>query len=151
MLDNTNFFEREDKVPFLKEGDFFELKKGDSFYADLPKQLIYDNNDFDFGIVPGEVHIDGIRRGMDTRIFEGIYFVTKTSFDGGGYGHGVHDVYLDGHRVTAKRVIKDVTKRDDILSRFEIYFYQSGCFTCMNKNIQALKTPINLVEKRPYE
>ena len=55
-----------------------------------------------------------------------LYAVLRTEMTGGGTGHGPHDVYPDGHEVTAVRLspshrpLKAVGRK--------IKFYQSGCF-----------------------
>lgn len=51
--------------------------------------------------------------------FIGKYVVYKTTFDGGGCGHGPHDIYPNGHHVFCKKL------RDN---EIQIDFYQSGCF-----------------------
>ena len=61
-------------------------------------------------------------------MFIGAYVVTKTSFSGGGTGHGPHDIYPDGHHVIAKQLDDN---RDYDENGLEINFYQSGCFTAM--------------------
>lgn len=53
------------------------------------------------------------------------WVVVKTEFTGGGTGHGPHDVYPDGHEVTAKRIGADGNY--DPRGK-AIQFYQSGCF-----------------------
>ena len=51
--------------------------------------------------------------------------MTHITFDGGGTGHGAHDVYPDGHHV---HCVHENGKHN-------IDFYQSGAFTAMIKDI----------------
>lgn len=54
------------------------------------------------------------------------FLVLKTQMTGGGTGHGPHDVYPDGHHVTAVEFDTDTFKVGSKKT-----FYQSGCFTGM--------------------
>lgn len=120
----------------LQENDVFELCDGDSVYVtNFPQAFLCDNNDFNFQPSSGELHINGNQRGLDTSIFKGKYVVIKTTFDGGGNSHD--GGYPDGHHVFAKKIIKDFSGVE-IISKFEVNFYQSGCFTCMLPNKKAL-------------
>ena len=51
-----------------------------------------------------------------------LYVVTQTEMKGGGIGHGPHDVYPDGHYVTARKILRKDTLGD------KKEFYQTGCF-----------------------
>jgi hypothetical protein len=93
----------------LKEGDIFLLKEGYKVYTSR-----------------GEIEIGKKINDFDTSILAGQYVVTKTEFSGCGQGH---DVFPDGHKVFAKRILNNKT-----VTNFEVSFYQSGCFTCMIKN-----------------
>jgi hypothetical protein len=53
------------------------------------------------------------------------FVVERAVKDGGGTGMGPHDVYPDGHHVTARRLKDQRTYDPDGLA---IDFYQSGCF-----------------------
>lgn len=66
---------------------------------------------------------------------EGEFVVVKTTYDGGGTGHGSHDVYPDGYRVYCKALKNGEYDENGI----EISFYQSGCFTCMITNISPVR------------
>ena len=66
---------------------------------------------------------------------EGEFVVIKTTFDGGGTGHGRHDVYPDGHHVFCKALKNGEYDENGI----EISFYQSGCFTCMITDITPIR------------
>jgi len=108
----------------LQEGDVIELKENHKIYADIPNHFVYANRRGDFSLTHHEVVLD---KQFDYLI--GKYIVYKTTFDGGGTGHGPHDIYPNGHHVYC-------VKEDD--RTIKIDFYQSGCFTAMIKNI----TPI---------
>jgi hypothetical protein len=66
---------------------------------------------------------------------EGEFVVIKTTFDGGGTGHGAHDVYPDGHHVFCK-ALKDGEYDENGI---EVSFYQSGCFRCMITDISPVR------------
>lgn len=118
-------------MEFLKEGDVFELAEGHDVYVkNFPQFFLYDNSDFIFKLTSGELHIGGMQRGLDTAKFTGKYVVTKTCMDGGGTSHD--GGYPDGHHVYAKKLIGNKT------TNFEISFYQSGHFTCMNTSIKPI-------------
>jgi len=68
-------------------------------------------------------------------INEGEYLVVRTAFDGGGTGHGSHDVYPDGHHVFCK-ALRDGKYEED---GDEIDFYQSGSFTCVIRDIKPIR------------
>jgi hypothetical protein len=125
----------------LKEGDIFLLEDGHDVYVEnFPKAFLCDNGDFDFKLASGELHIGGMQRGLDTSIFKGKYVVTKTSYGGGGACFtmsGAPDSFPDGHHVYAKKVIKGFSGVEEV-SDFEINFYQSGSFTCMNCDIKSI-------------
>lgn len=67
--------------------------------------------------------------GMVTSNMVGRYVVYMTTLDGGGTGHGRHDVYQNGHHVHCQRLDRPGVKVD---------FYQSGCFTKMLENIEPV-------------
>ena len=65
----------------------------------------------------------------------GTYVVTATEFPGGGTGHGPHDIFPNGHKVTASRLM-----RNGNLSRKDtISFYQSGCFNAMIEDVPVIR------------
>lgn len=68
-------------------------------------------------------------------INENEFVVIRTAFDGGGTGHGPHDVYPDGHHVFCKALKNGKYDKNGI----EINFYQSGSFTCMIENIIPIR------------
>lgn len=65
--------------------------------------------------------------------FYDTFYVKEVSYGGGGSGHGQHDIYPDGHFVTAFGL--NCAK--------EISFYQSGCFNNMIYpiNIELISGP----------
>lgn len=86
------------------------------------------------------IELDGQRvymYGKETTATKGRYLVVKTTKDGGGHGHGQHDVFPDGHHVHCVKILFDE------LTKVEVDFYQSGCFTAMISNI----TPVAKAEK----
>ena len=54
------------------------------------------------------------------------FVVERTASDGGGTGHGPHDVYPNGHHVWARQLRADgsYSSKGALGS-----FYQTGCFT----------------------
>ncbi|MFF2532431.1 hypothetical protein ACFVS2_26550 [Brevibacillus sp. NPDC058079] len=61
---------------------------------------------------------------FDSSIFLGEYVVVHTELSGGGFGHGIHDEYPDGHEVRCKKMKDGLYDPNGI----EITFYQSGFF-----------------------
>ena len=57
----------------------------------------------------------------------GEFVVLDTKMEGGGTGHGPHDVYPDGHHVFCKRMKDGKYDKNGV----EVDFYQSGSFTAM--------------------
>ena len=108
----------------LKEGDIIELKAGHRVYADIPEHFVYANRKGSFNLTNHDITLGG-----DFAYLEGRYVVYKTAHDGGGTGHGPHDVYPDGHHVYCERLDDRSVKVD---------FYQSGCFTAMIPNLQPV-------------
>lgn len=91
----------------------------------VPKALIYDNREGDWSLSREVVTVRG-----NFDYLAGTYVVTRTAQTGGGTGHGPHDVYPDGHEVTAS----DTENMDS-----EVSFYQSGCFThCWNRPVTVI-------------
>jgi len=108
----------------LKEGDLIRIVEGHKVRAQVPEKLVYNNRkDSDsltwHGVVVGEQFKD----------IAGEYIVDKTALEGGGTGHGRHDVYPDGHHVYCFKV-------DDPSERID--FYQSGCFNTLVKDIKPI-------------
>lgn len=109
---------------FLKEGDVIELRAGHKVNAIVPKHFLYSNRKGDFTLDRGNVTIGG-----ELSFLEGRYIVVKTSMDGGGTGHGPHDVYPDGHHVYCQK--SDAPEQT-------VDFWQSGCFTAMITDIEPV-------------
>ena len=107
----------------LKEGDIIELGHGHTVYADIPEHFVYSNCRGSFELTHHEVLLD------ELDWLCGKYIVYKTSHDGGGTGHGPHDVYPDGHHVFCEKADQTEVKVD---------FYQSGCFTAMIEEIEPI-------------
>jgi hypothetical protein len=111
-------------MSYLTEGDIIELCEGHRVYADVPEHFLYDNRKGSFKLAHGMVTIGG-----ETAYLAGRYVVYKTANDGGGTGHGPHDVYPNGHHVFCERLDDQSVKCD---------FYQSGCFTAMVADIAPI-------------
>lgn len=112
-------------MSFLKEGDIVELKEGHRVYFKLPEHFVFANcvGVFD-KMAETEVIVGSSRNGMDTSFLKGNWIVSKTTYDGGGTGHGPHDVYPNGHHVFIEREVEDG-------KTLKANFYQSGAFTAM--------------------
>ena len=108
----------------LKEGDVIELKDGMRVYADIPEHFVYCNRRGSYKMTHHEVTLGG-----NFDYLCGKYIVYKTTADGGGTGHGPHDIFSDGHHVFC-------VKSDD--KNVRVDFYQSGCFTAMIENIKPI-------------
>jgi hypothetical protein len=114
----------------LKEGDVIELVKGHRVYTTLPHHCIYENNEGNFKESDEtDITIGDVCGGLSTLFLTGKYIVDKTTTDGGGTGHGPHDVYPSGHHVFCHKVGHDHTR---------VNFYQSGCFTAMITDIEPI-------------
>jgi len=108
----------------LKEGDVIEIKKGMKVYADVPEHYVYANRRGSFKLTHSIVLIND-----NFDYLCGKYVVYKTAMDGGGCGHGPHDIYPDGHHVFCM-----LSDDNDV----RIDFYQSGSFTAMLPNIKPI-------------
>ena len=66
---------------------------------------------------------------------EALFVVEKAQMQGGGTGHGPHDVFPDGWYVEARRLHDDCSYN----SQGEVIrFYQSGCFTCFIPEVEIV-------------
>lgn len=110
---------------YLAEGDVICLEPGHRVYADVPEHFVYSNRRGSFDLTHHDVTLGG-----DFDYLCGEYVVYKTATNGGGTGHGPHDIYLDGHHVYCEKV-------DDPAVRVD--FYQSGAFTAMIRDIQPIR------------
>lgn len=110
-----------EKTSLLKVGDIIRLEPGHTVYTSRGR---------------------GVTRTI-TKQTAGNYIVEDTKSDGGGYGHGPHDYYPNGHHVFCVSV--DGKRRVD--------FYQTGCFTAMIRDIKpvgkAKKTVTWKITKKP--
>jgi hypothetical protein len=79
-------------------------------------------------LIPAGDHIDESRTTAK-------FVVEWTGMDGGGTGHGPHDVYPDGWHVKARRLADDGSydPRGEVIE-----FYQSGCFNCMVEEVSVV-------------
>lgn len=110
-------------MKYLEEGDVIQIEEGMTVYANVPAHYLNSNRKGDFTIEHGTVEVTG-----ELVYLAGNYIVTKTTFDGGGTGHGAHDVYPDGHHVFCES--------EDGINKID--FYQSGCFTAMHETIRPV-------------
>ena len=108
----------------LQEGDIIELKEGHKVYATVPEHFLYSNRKGSFKPTKADAIIGG-----ELSYLAGRYVVYKTSYDGGGTGHGPHDVFPSGHHVFCERLDDQSVKVD---------FYQSGSFTAMLPDLQPV-------------
>ena len=65
---------------------------------------------------------------------ESLFVVEKAQMQGGGTGHGPHDIYPDGWYVEARRLNEDNSYNPD---GELIKFYQSGCFNCLIPEVEV--------------
>lgn len=76
--------------------------------------------------------VDTNKHGFErrTKIPEKLLFVVEETYFGGGGGTGMnrHDTFPDGHQVHARQLTKNGKYKP---KGTKIYFYQTGCFTCM--------------------
>jgi len=126
----------------LRQGDIFEVKVGDEIYANIPEKYVYDNvternvtanNLTETEVTVGEIFKTSKSK-FDTKKFVGDYVVFRTAKEGGGTGHGRHDVFPDGHHITARKLTRKGTYSKKGL---KISFYQSGCFTVTRENVKV--------------
>jgi len=69
------------------------------------------------------------------KINESSYVVERCAMEGGGTGHGSHDVYPDGWHVIARRLSN---KNNYDPKGKTIDFYQSGCFTNLKPEVEIV-------------
>lgn len=126
----------------LRIGDVFDLTAGMQAYVSIPEKYIYSNvrtkeTLAETNIVVGQPTKGGAAMAFDTSVFVGQYVVEETNFGGGGIGMGKHDVYPDGHKITARKLTK--SGKYDPKGR-RVSFYQSGCFNAMNPIVPVVRT-----------
>jgi hypothetical protein len=105
----------------LNEGDVFNLEEGDCVYAEVPKHFLYANKKGVWDLGKGEIEVAG-----EFSYLIGRCVVVSTSVDGGG--HTYDGGWPNGHHVFAEHIESG--------QRFD--FYQSGCFTCMIREREAI-------------
>ena len=112
-------------MKLLQEGDIFELQDGDTVYSQVPEHFVYENRKGHFDLTQHEITCGNVWTHLRQR-----FVVVKTTHDGGGRGHGPHDVYQDGHHVFARSLEDGDVK---------INFYQTGSFTAMiDREVEVL-------------
>ena len=125
----------------LKIGDVFKTVKNMKVYAHIPEHFVYSNRPNSHELAKTEVKIGEkrVRKGhtLDLSYLKGSYVVEYARSEGGGTGHGPHDVYPDGWHIKARKLFDDGTYNPN---GEEIDFYQSGAFTCVNENVPVVKT-----------
>lgn len=63
------------------------------------------------------------------------YIVIRAELEGGGTGHGPHDIFPDGWHVKARKLKPDRSYNPKAKT---IDFYQSGCFTNMKEKVKLV-------------
>lgn len=108
------------RANLLQEGDIIYLTKDHSVYVDRTVPS--------YGGKTVKIH-DMVRLSdFKWTYLQGQYLVVKTAFDGGGTGHGPHDIYPNGHHVFC----------ESLEGSHKVDFYQTGCFTAMNTDIRPV-------------
>jgi len=109
-------------MSMLAEGDIIDVPIGMRVYASVPEHFLYANRRGVFDkLAHGEVVV-----AEDFAHMAGRYVVFKTASDGGGTGHGPHDVYPNGHHVYCEKLDGSGHRLD---------FYQSGCFSVVHTDV----------------
>lgn len=112
---------KESVMGLLGVGDVIVLTGDHKVYTIVPKHFLYTNKRGCWDLEQGLVVLDG-----EFKYLRGKYIVTKTEVKGGG-GTG-NQSYPDGHHVTC----------ESLCGSYEVCFYQSGCFTAVNKDIEPV-------------
>ena len=117
------------KTRLLKQGDVIELKAEHSVYAYVPEHFVFDNRRGEFDeLTRTEISLSD----PNWQHLQGEYVVDFTVEDGGGQGHGLHDIYPDGHHVHC-------VKLKNLQKGFKVDFYQTGSFTVMIEDIKPIR------------
>lgn len=124
----------------LEVGDVFEAPKNMPVYARIPSHFAYINRPIDPTLVKQEVTVGEIIRKrdghtLDLSYLRGRYVVVHARSQGGGTGHGSHDIYPDGWHIQARKLNDDGSYNP---LGIEIEFYQSGSFTVVNKDVPVV-------------
>jgi len=106
----------------LREGDIIQLGPEHRVYAQVPKHFVYANKRGDFELTYTDVQI-----GTRFEYFIGRYVVYKTCYDGGGSLDGLP--HEQGYHVFCEGLDE---------KRYRVDFYQTGGFTAVNPDIQAI-------------
>lgn len=120
-------------MKYLQEGDIIELDE---------RHRVYHTRKVNFyGGKTGTCHTETSIK--DFPELKGRYLVERVTLDGGGTGHGPHDVYPDGHHVycTKLEYIKDRNSGELIaprLTKTQVDFYQSGCFSIILNDVKVI-------------
>ena len=76
----------------------------------------------------GDVIILGKKKALE-------YIVIRAELEGGGTGHGPHDIYPDGWHIKARKLNSDGSYNPEAKT---IDFYQSGSFTNMKEKVKIV-------------
>lgn len=109
------------KHNLLQEGDIIELNGSHQVYAKVPRHFAYTDRKGDFSMTRAAIH-------LSADVFDylrGKYIVVHTELSGGSTGR---DSYPNGHFV----------KCESVDGRFEVSFYQTGCFTVINPDVPVI-------------
>jgi hypothetical protein len=109
----------------LQQWDVFDLKPNMDVYVMAPMHFMADNRKGDWSVTEVETKPIG-----EFSYLIGSYVVTSTSLSGGG--GSPRDYYPNGHRVTAKKIVKSFEHAP------EVSFYQTGSFTAMNVDVEII-------------
>lgn len=123
----------------LQEGDVIFLNIGDRVYADVPWKFVFKDSEPRDRNIHTEVRLPTLFRRDDEELFfdYGEYVVIKTAMEGGGMNFD--GPYPNGHCVYCQKLKNGKYNPNGNI----VKFYQSGCFTCVIKNI----TPTAKMEK----
>ena len=124
----------------LEVGDVFEALKNMLVYTRIPSHFAYSNTPNDPTPTQSEVRVGEIRQRrdghtLDLSYLKGRYVVEHARSQGGGTGHGSHDIYPDGWHIRARKLNEDGSYNP---TGVEIEFYQSGAFTVVNEDVPVV-------------
>lgn len=123
----------------LAVGEVFEAGKGMRVYAIIPSHFVYSNTPNDPKPARTEVSVGEVKRRdghtIDLGYLKGRYVVEHAAMEGGGTGHGPHDIYPDGWHIRARKLKADGSYDPQGV---EIEFYQSGAFTAVNEKVPVV-------------
>jgi hypothetical protein len=110
-----------------------------SVYAKIPSHFAYVNRPNDPTPAKTEVRVGCLMwrddHALDLGYLKGRYVVEHARSEGGGTGHGPHDIYPDGWHIRARKLNVDGSYN---ATGVEIEFYQSGAFTVVNKDVPVV-------------